>query len=186
MTASRFLHPRVAAIPGALLALLTLLMLSACSSTAGSEANVPTTQPIIVPSATATSAPTATLTPPSCGSQFGTAFQATIPDATYSQTTVYAEVPLPPETRSFDDDATGLRVRNMCSAGTTATVESFMTTHLTQLGWTTVTPLTTCGRADISQYGDPQCWKSGKYLLFVGVNSNTDWLVAYIDPGFLT
>src|SRR5215469_6115572 len=133
MTASRFLRPRLGALVGTVLA---LLMLGACSSTAGSQANVPTTQPTIVP--TATTAPTATLTPPSCGSRFGAAFQATLPDAASTVTSVYAAVLLPPETRSYDDDATGLRGRFMCSAGTAASVSSFMTTNLTQQGWTAV------------------------------------------------
>jgi hypothetical protein len=111
MAASRFLHPRLVTL---LPTLLALFMLGACSPV-GSQANVPpshpTTQPIIIPTATAT------LGPPSCGSQFGAAFQATLPDATSTVTSVYADVLLPPETRSYGDDrsyggdATGLRVR---------------------------------------------------------------------------
>jgi hypothetical protein len=186
MSVSRILLPRLALLG----TLIALLMLSACSSSASTEANLPnhpTTQPIILPTATATVAPTITLTPPSCGSQFGATFQATLPDATSTVTSVYADVLLPPETRSYDDDATGLRARFMCSAGTATSVLSFMTDHLTQQGWTTVTTVSSCGRAVIPNYGMLQCWETGgKYFLFVGINSNTDWVAAFIDPAFLT
>lgn len=131
--------------------------------------------------------PTATFAAVTCGSQYGSAYQATLPDATYSQTTVFSALQLPPQTRSYDNDAAGgLRGRFFCSAGTTASVRSFMTQQLSQLGWQPVATATDCGQADIPTYGSPQCWQNGKYHLFLGVNTNTDWVVAFIDPAFLS
>lgn len=141
------------------------------------------------PPATTTTAPvpTATLAAVTCGSQFGSAYQATLPDATYSQTTVFSALHLPPQTRSYDNDAAGgLRGRFFCSAGTAASVDSFMTQQLSQLGWQPVATATDCGQADIPTYGSPQCWQNGKYHLFLGVNTNTDWVVAFIDPAFVS
>lgn len=136
--------------------------------------------------ATTAPAPTATLVAVTCGSQYGSAYQATLPDATYSQTTVFSALHLPPQTRSYDNDAAGgLRGRFFCSAGTSASVRAFMTQQLNQLGWQPVATATDCGQADISTYGGPQCWENGKYHLFLGVNTNTDWVVAFIDPAFL-
>ncbi len=136
--------------------------------------------------ATTAPVPTATLAAVTCGSQYGSAYQATLPDATYSETTVFSALQLPPQTRSYDNDAAGgLRGRFFCSAGTSASVRSFMTQQLSQQGWQPVATATDCGQADISTYGSPQCWQSGKYHLFLGVNTNTDWVVAFIDPAFL-
>jgi hypothetical protein len=94
---------------------------------------------------------------------------------------------LPPQTRSYDNDAAGgLRGRFFCSAGTPASVLSFMTQQLAQQGWQPVTPASECGQADIPSYGSPQCWQNGKYDLFLGLNTNTDWVVVFIDPAFVS
>jgi hypothetical protein len=139
------------------------------------------------PTATTAPAPTATLPAVTCGSQYGSAYQATLPDATYSQTTVFSAIQLPPQTRSYDNDAAGgLRGRFFCSAGTSASVLSFMTQQLAQQGWQPVTPASECGQADIPSYGSPQCWQNGKYHLFLGINTNTDWVVVFIDPAFVS
>lgn len=138
------------------------------------------------PTATA-AAPTATLAAVTCGAQYGSAYQATLPDATYSQTSDFSALQLPPQTRSYDNDAAGgLRGRFFCSAGTSASVRSFMTQQLSQLGWQPVATAADCGQADIPTYGSPQCWQNGKYHLFLGINTNTDWVVAFIDPAFLS
>src|SRR5690242_19575629 len=42
------------------------------------------------PTATTVPVPTATLAAVTCGSQYGSAYQATLPNATYSQTTVFS------------------------------------------------------------------------------------------------
>lgn len=128
----------------------------------------------------------ATRTPAPCGARYGGADRATLPDATFAQTTVYARVPLPPHTRAYDDDAAGLRGRFLCSAGTTRAVQDFMTAHLGTLGWQPVTSVAACGRAVIPRYGDPWCWQQGPYYLFVGINSQADWVVAFVDPAFLS
>jgi len=110
----------------------------------------------------------------------------TLPDAKFKATSVYAQVPLPPLTRSYDNDAAGgVRGRQMCSAGTTASVLTFMTQHLTQLGWhqADMNGLT-CLNAG-SFYGQPQCWKNGNYFLFLGINSSTDWIILFRDPDFM-
>lgn len=139
------------------------------------------------PPATTAPVPTATLAAVTCGSQYGNAYQATLPNATYSQTIVFSALQLPPQTRSYDNDAAGgLRGRFFCSAGTSASVRSFMTQQLSQLGWQPVATATDCGQADIPTYGSPQCWQNGKYHLFLGVNTNTDWVVAFIDPAFVS
>jgi hypothetical protein len=139
------------------------------------------------PTATTAPAPTATLVAVSCGSQYGSAYQATLPDATYSETTVFSAIQLPPQTRSYDNDAAGgLRGRFFCSAGTPASVLSFMTQQLGQQGWQPAANASDCGQADIPNYGSSQCWQNGKYHLFLGVKTNTDWVVAFIDPAFLS
>jgi len=139
------------------------------------------------PTATTAPVPTATLAAVTCGSLYGNAIQATLPDATYAQTTVFSAIQLPPQTRSYDNDAAGgLRGRFFCSAGTSASVLAFMTQQLAQHSWQPVTPASQCGQADISTYGSPQCWQNGKYHLFLGLNTNTDWVVAFIDPAFVS
>ena len=155
-----------------------LLAMAACSQTSLTS-STPT------PTPTSTTARTPTLAPAQCDAQFGSAYVMTLPDSTYPETTVYAQVPLPPQTRSHDDDASGLRGRFMCSAGTTDSVTTFMTQQLTELGWQPVAAVTDCGRAVIPIFAHQQCWKNGKYLLYVGITSNADWAIAYIDPAFL-
>lgn len=169
------------------LAIGALLSLAACSSAPGAPGGAygisPTNTPTAtVPAATATTAPT--LTPPHCGPNFtNPTFYSTLPDATFKTTTVYAQVPLPPLTRAYDNDASGLRGRALCSAGTTASVLAFMTQHLTQLGWQQVSRnSTSC--TSIDTYGQSQCWKNGTYALSLGINSSTDWIILFRDPDF--
>jgi len=70
----------------------------------------------------------------------------------------------------------------MCSGGTTDSVLAFMTQRLTQLGWNKVA-FSNANPCDmLVSYGRPQCWKHGKYDLFLGINSNTDWVLAFLDP----
>jgi len=158
--------------------LVSLLALATCSQTSLTS-NAPSPITTVPATPTAVSAP--------CDARFGSVYVTTLPDATYQHTTVYAQVPLPAQTRSYNDDASGLRGRFLCSAGTTDSVLAFMTQHLTQLGWQQLaSAVTDCGRAAIPRYAHPQCWKNGKYQLFLGVNGNADWVIAYIDPAFVT
>ena len=81
------------------------------------------------------SQPTPTLAPVQCDAQFSSGYQATLPGSTYAETTVYAQIQLPPETRTWSDDASGHRFRYMCSAGTSESVLAFVQAHLTAQGW---------------------------------------------------
>lgn len=170
-------------------ALGALLLLAACSpvttTQTGGPADTATPAP---PTATATPAPptaTPTLTSPTCGSNFtSTTYVTTLPDSNYQKTNIYAQVQLPPLTRSFDNDAAGgLRGRALCSAGTTASVLAFMQTHLTSLGWQPVN-MSTNSCVDLATFGQQQCWQNGAYTLTLGMNTNTDWIIAYRDPDF--
>jgi hypothetical protein len=74
----------------------------------------------------------------------------------------------------------------MCSDSPTGEVVEFMSGHLSSQGWTIHPAVSDCGAAVIPGYGQQTCWQTGKYLLYVGINSNTDWVVAFIDPAFLS
>jgi hypothetical protein len=163
-----------------------LLLLAACSpatTRTGGPADTATT----APAATATAIPptaTATLAPPDCGSNFTGPYVTTLPDSTYKKTDVFAKVQLPPLTRSFDNDAAGgVRGRNMCSAGSAASVLDFMQTHLTSLGWQQVS-MSGSDCMSAAAYGQEQCWKNGAYFLALAINTNTDWIIIYRDPDF--
>ncbi|HEY7126243.1 MAG TPA: hypothetical protein VH540_20030 [Ktedonobacterales bacterium] len=166
----------------AVVALGALFALSACSPNAvTSTGSTPTDTPTSVPTATPT------LAPPMCGSApFSANYVTMLPDATFNATNIYAQIPLPPLTRSFDNDASGgLRGRQMCSAGTADSVLAFMTQNLTQLGWQQIDQSTQgCIGIDASLYKTVQCWKNGTYTLTLGINSSTDWLVLFRDPDF--
>jgi hypothetical protein len=163
------------------LALGALLSLAACSSAPGSPGGAYG----IPPTNTATTTTVSTPTPPNCGANFANpTYYTTLPDSNYQKTNVYAQVQLPPLTRSFDNDAAGgLRGREMCSAGTTASVLGFMQTHLTSLGWQQMNTNTgSC--IPVDTFGQQQCWKNGSYTLTLAINTNTDWIIVYRDPDF--
>lgn len=179
-----------------LLAGVVLLLLSACSSTPGSSAASPdatrTSPPTSLPTATSVPTSTSTTVVPTpmssvCSSKYSSGYVVFLPDADSPITTVYDVVALPPGTRYYDDDATGLRVRFMCSDSPTGEVFEFMPGHLSSQGWTMLPAVTDCGAAVIPGYGQQTCWQIlGKYRLYVGLNSNTDWVVAFIDPAFVS
>jgi hypothetical protein len=121
-----------------------------------------------------------------CSSRYSSAYVDFLPDADSPVTTVYDVVALPPATRSYDDDAAGLRVRFMCSDSPTGEVADFMSAHLSSQGWTTLPAVNDCGVAVIPDYVRQTCWQTGKFRLYVGLNSNINWVVAFIDPAFLT
>ncbi len=128
---------------------------------------------------------TASSTAPACNSNFKPGYVSTLPDATFTSTTVFAQVQLPPETRSYDNDASGgFRGREMCSGGTTASVTNFMTQHLTAQGWHMASSASACSTA-IPGYTTTQCWQNGSYALFIGINSNLDWIITFRDPDFM-
>ena len=182
------LHQRWFSYIQAVVGIGALLLLAACSSAATTQTGGPADTATTAPTATATTAPptaTATLTPPTCGSNFkSTTYYTTLPDSNYQKTNVYAQVQLPPLTRSFDNDASGgVRGRNMCSAGSTASVLAFMQTHLTSLGWQQVGK-NTSSCMSVDTYGQQQCWQNGSYVLTLAINTNTDWIIVYRDPDF--
>jgi hypothetical protein len=127
-----------------------------------------------------------TLAPVVCGSKFGTTYVTYLPDADSPVTSIYDTIPLPLETRSYDDDATGLRVRFMCSAVPTGEVVEFFTGNLSGQDWVIQPAVSDCGAAVIPGYAQQTCWQRSKYHLYVGLNSNVDWVIAFIDPAFVS
>ncbi len=187
MTIHRWLaRAHIALIVGA------LLTLAACSSTTGTQsgsttpsaqANNPTATATSATAATATATAASTLTPPTCNANFtNPTYYSTLPDAQFQTTTVYSEVPLPPLTRAYDNDASGgLRGRVLCSAGDTASVMAFMQTQLPLFSWQQVSfNSTSC--TPVGNYGQPQCWKNGQFFLSLAIKSNTDWIITFHDP----
>jgi hypothetical protein len=107
-------------------------------------------------------------------------------------TTIYDIIPLPLETRSYEDDAAGLRVRFMCSGVPIGEVVEFEWGILSGQGWVMQSAVSDCGTAVIPGYGRhgvdsvQACWKNGKYYLYLGVNSSADWVMAFIDPALVS
>lgn len=137
-------------------------------------------------SPTSTLPSTPTLVPPTCPTHFSTTYYSTLPEATFQATNMYAQIPLPPLTRFMESDALGgERGKVMCSAGTSASVLNFMTQHLGQLGWQQVAVHEAdCPGVTDGLFGIAQCWKNGTYTLFLGIKSNTDWLIIFHDPDY--
>ncbi len=143
-----------------------------------SSGPVSSSTPTVTSTATATSTATpvpptatATLTPPNCntsGSTFSSSYYATLPDPHYTKTQVYANIPLPPESRIVPDDAAGgVRGYMICSAGTIESITSFMNTHLADLGWTA---------------GSGGTFTKSGYSLTVRVDAATSWVISWRDP----
>ncbi|HLW02600.1 MAG TPA: hypothetical protein VKT82_28360 [Ktedonobacterales bacterium] len=181
MNSSRWLRlARILAALGMLLALASCAAGGTGSNT-GSQGNTSSTE---TPTPAAPS-PTPTLAPPVCNGPFNPNYVSTLPDATFKATTVFAQVQLPPLTRSYDNDAAGgTRGRNMCSAGTTQSVTDFMTQHLTALGWQKTGSSTQGCLSAGPSYAQQQCWQNGNYALNMGINSNLNWIILFIDPDF--
>jgi hypothetical protein len=112
--------------------------------------------------ATATPAP-----PPACAG-FLAGYHTQLPNPDYTSTNVYADIPLPPESRIVPDDASGgVRGYDICGPGTVASVASFMRARLTALGWTPA--------------GDG-VWTKAGHTLTVRVTAATDWTISWRDP----
>lgn len=104
------------------------------------------------------------------GTMFSAGYYYKLPDPGYTSTQVFANIPLPPLSRIVPDDAAGgQRGYEMCSAGTVASITSFMTAQLTNLGW--------------SSAGNGTWTKSG-YSLTVLISSPTGWLVGWHNPDY--
>lgn len=172
----------------AALTLLGLVLALAACGPGGAASQGSNTASQSTPTPTDTPTATPTPAPPTCDANFPTppVYYDTLPDATFMATDVFAKVPLPPLTRSYDDDAAGgTRGRQMCSAGTTDSILSFMNEHLVQLGWQQIDTTGAGCLSAANSYGHPQCWQNGNYKLFLGVNSNTNWIILFRDPDFM-
>jgi hypothetical protein len=99
---------------------------------------------------------------------FPTGYYAQIPNPGYTSTDVFANLPLPPESRIVPNDASGgERGYDVCSAGTVASITSFMAEHLAALGWTAA---------------GGGVWTKDGYSLTVLIPSATDWNIHWRDP----
>jgi hypothetical protein len=106
---------------------------------------------------------------PLCGPNFnGSAsqsYQTTL-------TTAYGTVPLPPLSRTVANDAAGgVRGYDICSAGTAATITTFMQQNLPAYGWTLV-----------SSSGGIQSWKSSKGTINWSVSDPLEWNINWRIP----
>lgn len=81
-------------------------------------------------------------------------------------------VPLPPLSRLSPDSAAGIVGTDICSAGTVASVTTFMTHYLAVAGYTKVA---SDGRCVYST----ECWTSASSALSWNVTDPTNWLIAY-------
>ncbi len=104
------------------------------------------------------------------GNTFMPGYYYSIPDPHYKATNVFAKIPLPPLSRIVPDDASGgQRGYEICSAGTVASISSFMSKQLAAQGWTST------GGGN---------WSKGSYTLTVILNSPTGWVITWRDPDF--
>jgi Putative zinc-finger len=104
------------------------------------------------------------------GNTFSQGNYYSIPDPHYVATNVFANIPLPPLSRIVPDDAAGgQRGYEICSAGTVASITSYMSKHLSDQGWTST--------------GGGNWTKSG-YNLTLILNSPTAWVITWRDPDF--
>jgi hypothetical protein len=74
----------------------------------------------------------------------------------------------------------------MCSGVPTGEVVEFEWGMISGQGWVIQPSVSDCGRAVIPGYGQQACWQNGKYHLYIGVKSNTDWVIAFIDPSLVS
>ncbi len=87
--------------------------------------------------------------------------------AAFHSTDVYSKIPLPPLTRYYPNDATGHIGFGFCSAPSAGTITTFMTNHLTQLGW---------------HQSSPGVWANGKYTLNLSITTNLNWSLNFLNP----
>ncbi len=159
---------------GFAVAILTLLAVAACGVTSVTTGPGASGEPTDTPTATAIPpTATATLTPPDCNNPnvtFLPGYYNALPDPHYTSTQVYANIPLPPESRIVPDDAAGgVRGYMICSAGTVESITDYMNTHLADLGWTA---------------GSGGTFTKSGYSLTVRVDAATSWVISWRDPDF--
>jgi hypothetical protein len=171
--------PRAAAFSGigavALLALIVILFVLVLNQRPGTNSGpgTGTATATVIATPTFTPVATSTVTAPDCSSAFLTYspnYVQQLPDPHYTSTQVFANIPLPPLSRIVPNDASGgQRGYDICSGGTVASITSFMTQQLTNLGWAT-----TGGGA----------WTQSGYTLTVLVPLATNWNISWHDPDF--
>ncbi len=112
---------------------------------------------------------------PSCNSNFTNSpihgIQSFLPGTT-------PPLPLPPLTSVAPDDAMALRGYDLCSAGTTASVNAFMLKELPATGWTKVASDARCFYTD-------ECWTNSGTAISWNVSNadNTNWHIAWHPSG---
>ena len=87
--------------------------------------------------------------------------------AQFHSTDLYSKIPLPPLTRYFPNDASGHVGFGFCSAPSAGTITTFMTQHLTQLGW---------------HQTSPSVWANGTHTLDIFITSNVGWNLSFLNP----
>jgi hypothetical protein len=123
-------------------------------------------------------APTGQCTPvavpaPACGTNFnGSGLPAASPSYQSILTTAFGTVPLPPLSRTVENDAMGgLRGYDICSAGTAATITAFLEQNLPAYGWTLV-----------SSSGGTESWKNSTGTINWSVPDPLEWNMYWRVP----
>jgi hypothetical protein len=103
-----------------------------------------------------------TPTAPNCSSNFtgpmGKSNQSTL-------ATAYGTVPLPPDSSTVPDDASGgVRGYDICSSGTATSITAYMEQNLPSYGWSLV-----------SKSGGIETWKSGTGTINWSISNPLDW-----------
>jgi len=118
---------------------------------------------------------------PSCGSGYSASYSAQLGDS-QDNTSLYANILLPPLTAQKSDSGGGTFGYLLCSAGNTASVTAFMSKHLVAQGWQQQQGAATAACVSAGSYGNATCWKNGSHYLTFALNSATDWLLRFLNP----
>jgi hypothetical protein len=109
---------------------------------------------------------------PACGPNFN---GSGIPAASQSYqsvlTTTFGTVPLPPESRTVPNDATGATGYDICSAGTAASVTAFMEQNLPAYGWTLV-----------GNSSGTESWQNSIGIIYWSVPDPLQWHIFWHGP----
>ncbi len=146
---------------------LCVLTFAGCGSSSiavATATSIPPTATPVPPTATPTTPPA-----PNCSSEFDS---SPTPGIIASLTNFTPPVLLPPVSRVSPDDAAGLHGFDICSAGTAASVTTFMTTNLATSGYAQVASDPRC-------FYQTECWTSSTSALSWQVTDPTLWRIAY-------
>jgi hypothetical protein len=109
---------------------------------------------------------------PACGPNFnGSGIPAASPSYQSILTTTFGTVPLPPESHTVPDDATGATGYAICSAGTAATITAFLEQNLPAYGWTLV-----------SKSSGTESWKNSVGIINWNVPDPLEWNLYWHGP----